>query len=195
MVQVHAVSPGQVGSWIQVQIWSPPLNFTREEWREKRNSLFKKTSHFLKRVQAAKWPRFLFHGSSNYSLPGPYVWAEMLLIKTISDSPSSSPLGPSKPSAPDSTSAPFFPIHPVCLPWAFPCTSALPGTSIPAQMSPVCSSTCPHPPRLRASSLGMLSQKTHTHGHTRALMYTPLQPSVETFAMILQSFILHFLCF
>ena len=82
---------------------------------KKKNSLFKKTSHFLKRVQAAKWPRFLFHGSSNHSLPGPYVWAETLLIKTISDSPSSSPLGPSKPSAPDSTSAPFFPIHPFSL--------------------------------------------------------------------------------
>ena len=63
MVQVHAVSPGQVGTWIQVQMWSPPLNFTREEWREKRNSLFKKKKKnhiFLKEYKLQSDPDFYF---------------------------------------------------------------------------------------------------------------------------------------
>ena len=60
MVQVHAVSPGQVGSWIQVQIWSPPLNFTREEWREKETASLKKHHIFLKEYKLQSDPDFYF---------------------------------------------------------------------------------------------------------------------------------------
>lgn len=171
MVQVHAVSPGQVGTWIQVQMWSPPLNFTREEWREKEKQPLKKKNHiFLKEYKLQSDPDFLFHGSSNHSLPRPYVWAEMLLIKNHQWFPIIFTLKPSKPSAPDSISAPFFPINPVCLHWALHAPALCqapafqPRCLLPAQPAPPTKAQ-EHP------FSGMLSQK-HTHMDTHVHSWT-----------------------
>lgn len=159
MVQCHEVSLGQVGTWIQ----SPGYYWILPEKNEgKRETAFLKTPNFLQSIKAAKWSRFWFHSSSHHCLPGPCLQAEALLLKTISDPLLSANSGPANPAplmAPQHLSFPF--IHSVCLRWARLCASVLPGTAPLPRRSPACSTTCPHPPRLRASSSGTFTQKTH----------------------------------